>query len=135
MPRPIHFDLCAKDPARALAFYRAAFGWTAERWTGGPFEYYLVRTGAAPEPGIDGGLMRAAEGKLETMLTLGVPSLEAAMAAVTAAGGTIEGKVEEIPGVGRMVNCRDTEGNVLGLMEETGRERPVAPGDPPDIFE
>ncbi len=135
MPRPMHFDLCANDPQRALAFYKAAFGWTAERWTGGSFEYYLIRTGGAPERGIDGGLMRATGGKLETTLTLAVASLEAAMTAVTAAGGTIEGQVEEIPGVGRMVNCRDTEGNVIGLMEEFTPEQPADPGEAPEIFE
>jgi len=34
MPRPIHFDLGAIDPARAIAFYKAAFGWTVEKWNG-----------------------------------------------------------------------------------------------------
>jgi predicted enzyme related to lactoylglutathione lyase len=33
-----------------------AFGWTVETWNG-PFEYYLIKTGESPEPGIDGGLI------------------------------------------------------------------------------
>jgi predicted enzyme related to lactoylglutathione lyase len=49
MPRPVHFDLGAKDPARAIAFYKAAFGWTVEKWNG-PFEYYLIKTGESREP-------------------------------------------------------------------------------------
>jgi predicted enzyme related to lactoylglutathione lyase len=117
MPRPIHFDLGAKDPARAIAFYKAAFGWTVEKWNG-PFEYYLIKTGESREPGIDGGLMPTTEGGVETTLTLGVPSLETAMAAVTAAGGTIVGEVQDVPDVGRMARCKDTEGNVFGLIEE-----------------
>jgi predicted enzyme related to lactoylglutathione lyase len=117
MPRPVHFDLGAKDPARAIAFYKAAFGWTVEKWNG-PFEYYLIKTGESREPGIDGGLTPTTEGRVETTLTLGVRSLEAAMTAVTAAGGTIVGEVQVIPGVGRMVSCKDTEENAFGLMEE-----------------
>ncbi|MHB8071188.1 MAG: VOC family protein [Candidatus Cryosericum sp.] len=128
MPRPIHFDLGAKDPARAIAFYKAAFGWTVEKWDG-PFEYYLITTGENTEPGINGGLMPTTEGGTETTLTLGVSSLEQTMAAVTAAGGTIVGEVQEVPGVGHMASCKDTEGNVFGLMEEKKPEQHVELGE------
>lgn len=128
MPRPIHFDLGAKDPGRAIAFYKAAFGWTAEKWDG-PFEYYLIMTGDPSEPGIDGGLMPTTGGGVETTLTLGVSSLETTMAAVVAAGGTIVGEIQEIPGVGRMVSCRDTEDNVFGLMEEKKPQEHVELGE------
>lgn len=122
MPRPIHFDLGVTDPARAIAFYQAAFGWTVKRWDG-PFEYYLIMTGSPSEPGIDGGLAPSKGGGVETNLTLGVSSLEDAMARVTAARGTITGDIHTIPGVGRMVNCKDTEGNGFSLIEE---QRPDA---------
>lgn len=117
MPRPVHFDLGAQDPARAIAFYKAAFGWTVEKWNG-PYEYYLIMTGDPSEPGIDGGLSPTTEAGVDTTLTLGVSSLEGTMAAVTVAGGSIVGEVHDIPGVGRMVSCKDTEGNVFGLIEE-----------------
>jgi predicted enzyme related to lactoylglutathione lyase len=128
MPRPIHFDLGATDPARAIAFYKAAFGWTVEKWNG-PFEYYLITTGAPREPGIDGGLSRSTDGTLQTNLTLGVASLEEAVASVTAAGGTIVGDIRAIPGVGRMVTCKDTEGNSFGLMEEQRSDKHVELGE------
>jgi len=117
MPRPIHFDLGVTDPARAIAFYKAAFGWTVRKWNG-PFEYYMIMTGAPGEPGIDGGLAPSTGGTLETTLTIGVTLLEEAMVTVTAAGGTIVGDIQTIPGVGCMVTCKDTEGNSFGLMEE-----------------
>jgi predicted enzyme related to lactoylglutathione lyase len=117
MPRPMHFDLGVTDPARATAFYKAAFGWTVEKWNG-PYEYYLIMTGAPGEPGIDGGLAPSKDGTLETTLTMGVTSLEEVMKTVTAAGGTIVGDIQTIPGVGRMATCKDTEGNSFGLMEE-----------------
>jgi hypothetical protein len=128
MPRPIHFDLGATDPARAIAFYKAAFGWTVEKWDG-PFEYYLITTGAPGEPGIDGGLAPTRDEGIETNLTLGVASLEDVMANVTAAGGTIAGDIDTIPGVGRIVNCRDTEGNTFSLMEEPQLDRHVELGE------
>lgn len=128
MPRPVHFDLGAQDPACAIAFYKAAFGWTVEKWNG-PFEYYLIMTDDSTEPGIDGGLAPSAARGMKTNLTLGVSSLETAMDAVTAAGGTIVGEIQVIPGVGRMVSCKDTEGNVFGLMEETRPDQHVELGE------
>jgi predicted enzyme related to lactoylglutathione lyase len=128
MPRPIHFDLAARDPTRAIAFYKAAFGWTVERWAG-PFEYYMITTGGPGEPGIDGGLAPTKDEGIETNLTLGVASLEDAMAKVTAAGGTIVGNIDTIPGVGRIVNCKDTEGNTFSLMEELQLDKHVELGE------
>jgi hypothetical protein len=128
MPRPIHFDLRATDPARAIAFYKAAFGWTVEKWDG-PYEYYLIMTGAPREPGINGGLAPSKDDGVDTNLTLGVASLEEAMASVTAAGGRIVGDVQTISGVGRMATCKDTEGNSFGLMEELKPDRNVEVGE------
>ena len=128
MPRPIHFDLRAMDPDRAIAFYKAAFGWTVERWDG-PFEYYMITTGGPGEPGIDGGLAPTKDEGIETNLTLGVASLEDAIAKVTAAGGTIVGNIDTIPGVGRIVNCKDTEGNTFSFMEELQPDKHVELGE------
>ena len=55
MSRPIHFEIHAGEPERAIGFYRALFGWEFEKWDG-PWPYWLIRTGSG-EPGIDGGLM------------------------------------------------------------------------------
>jgi predicted enzyme related to lactoylglutathione lyase len=128
MPRPIHFDLHATDAARAIAFYKAAFGWTVEKWNG-PTEYYLITTGASREPGINGGLAPSKDEGIDTNLTLGVASLEDAIAAVTAAGGRIVGDIRTIFGVGRMVTCKDTEGNTFGLMEELKADADVELGE------
>ncbi|HWQ22359.1 MAG TPA: VOC family protein [Clostridia bacterium] len=128
MPRPIHFDLGARDPARAIAFYQAAFGWTVKKWDG-PFEYYMIMTGDPGEPGIDGGLSPTGNEGILTNLTLGVTLLEDAMAKVTAAGGTIAGEIDTIPGVGRIVNCRDTEGNTFSLIEEIRPDKHVELGE------
>ncbi|HEX6067919.1 MAG TPA: VOC family protein [Nitrososphaera sp.] len=31
MPRPIHFDITADDPKRAIKFYETAFGWKFQK--------------------------------------------------------------------------------------------------------
>jgi predicted enzyme related to lactoylglutathione lyase len=41
MPRPIHFEIHAADPERAIAFYQALFGWEFSRWEG-PRPYWII---------------------------------------------------------------------------------------------
>ena len=55
MSRPVHFEIHASDPARAIRFYERTFGWIFQQW--GEQEYWLITTGSADEPGIDGGLI------------------------------------------------------------------------------
>jgi uncharacterized protein len=57
MPRPVHFEIHASDPQRAIAFYAGLFGWEFKNW-GGPMEYWLVTTGPDGQPGINGGLIK-----------------------------------------------------------------------------
>ena len=57
MPRPIHFEIHATDPERVQAFYRTLFGWQFQSW-GGPVEYWVISTGDASQPGINGGMVR-----------------------------------------------------------------------------
>jgi uncharacterized protein len=66
MARPIHFELSTIDPARAITFYKAVFGWTIEP-AGGPWEYYLITTGTDPEPGINGAISRSRDGTVGTV--------------------------------------------------------------------
>ncbi len=54
MPRPIHFEIHAADPQRAIAFYQKLFGWQFTAWEG-PMPYWVIKTGDGP--GIDGGLL------------------------------------------------------------------------------
>lgn len=57
MPRPIHFEIHADDPERAVSFYDAVFGWRIAKWDG-PVDYWLVTTGEEDEPGINGAILR-----------------------------------------------------------------------------
>ena len=54
MPRPIHFEIPADNPERAIGFYKGVFGWNFQKWDG-PMPYWMVLTGENT-PGIDGGI-------------------------------------------------------------------------------
>ena len=56
MPRPVHFEIPAENPERAMQFYSSVFGWKFNKWNG-PMDYWVISTGQPGEPGIDGGLM------------------------------------------------------------------------------
>jgi uncharacterized protein len=117
MPRVIHFDIPADDPERAIAFYRHAFGWKIVKWEG-PMEYWLVMTGPEGEPGIDGGLGRRTQPGESVMNTIGVESVDNAVAAVLASGGQLIRPKAAVLGVGWLAYCADTEGNEFGLMQD-----------------
>lgn len=123
MPRPIHFEIQADNPERAIAFYQSVLGWTFNKWSG-PISYWLVKTGPDGTPGIDGGLHpRVGPGPVDGqavnsfVCTVDVPNVDAYTAKVTAAGGTICRPKMAIPGVGWLAYAKDTEGNIFGLMQ------------------
>ena len=116
MNRVIHFELSADDPERASKFYRDAFGWTINAWPGVE-PYWLVTTGAATEPGIDGAIMRRMQPGMSTVNSIDVASVEDAARKVIAAGGAVIVPKLAVPGVGWVAYCTDTEGNTIGLFQ------------------
>ena len=44
MPRPIHFEIPAENPERAMEFYSSIFGWKFSKWAG-PMDYWVISTG------------------------------------------------------------------------------------------
>jgi predicted enzyme related to lactoylglutathione lyase len=115
MSRVVHFEIPADNPERAAAFYKRAFGWKIEKWPG-PIEYWLVNTGDSGTPGINGGLMK--KGNVSTTTnTIGVESVDQAVAVVTSAGGKLIMPKTPIPTVGYFAYCEDTEGNLFGVMQ------------------
>lgn len=116
MPRPVHFEISVNDAAKAIAFYQAVFDWKFNKWEG-PQEYWLVTTGAAPEHGIDGGmLLKRAPDHPATVNTVQVASVDDAVAAVLKAGGQCAVPKMPIPGVGWLAYCTDPDGNIFGVM-------------------
>jgi predicted enzyme related to lactoylglutathione lyase len=116
MPRPIHFEIPADNPDRAIAFYEAVFGWTFQKWAG-PMPYWLITTGKDGEPGINGGLLPRQHPNQPCVNTVGVANLDESMATVAAHGGVTAVPKMAIPGVGWLSYCKDTEGHIFGMMQ------------------
>jgi predicted enzyme related to lactoylglutathione lyase len=123
MPRPIHFEIQADDPARVIKFYETLFGWAFSKWDG-PMPYWLVSTGPADQPGINGGLHPRLGARpvpdqavIGFVCTVDVDSVDAYAAKAVKAGGSICVPKMAIPGVGWLAYAKDTEGNLVGMME------------------
>jgi uncharacterized protein len=131
MNRVIHFEIHASDPARAAAFYHEVFGWDIKEWivpgVNIPDEnrYWVVSTGDAAAPGINGGIVfrrgsAPAEGQAVNayVCTIGVASMDESIARALAAGATLAVGKMPIRGVGWLAYCKDTEGNIFGMMQD-----------------
>jgi len=116
MPRPVHFEIPSDNPQRAIEFYSTVFGWKFTRWAG-PMDYWLITTGTAPEPGIDGGLMQRRDPNQPCVNTITVANLDDSVAAVLANGGAIALSKMPVPGVGWLAYCKDTDGHIFGMMQ------------------
>jgi predicted enzyme related to lactoylglutathione lyase len=117
VPRISYLDFSADEPERAIKFYSAVFGWQIRKWEG-PFEYWEIKTGEPNEPGIDGGLAKRSGPERSLTPFINVPSADHYTYRVEANGGKIVQAKTAIPGIGYMVIFKDTENNLLGLMEE-----------------
>jgi predicted enzyme related to lactoylglutathione lyase len=120
MPRPIHFEIHADNPERALGYYQKLFGWSFTPWEG-PMPYWTIKTGDGP--GIDGGLVPRRGSVMPDapviafVCTIEVPALDDYLAKAVSLGGEIALPRQAIPGVGWLAYAKDTEGNIFGLMQ------------------
>jgi uncharacterized protein len=122
MPRVVHFEIHAENPERAVAFYTTVFGWRFQKWDG-PMPYWMVFTGE-DGPGINGGLVprrgpAPADGQPVNayVCTVDVANVDASWDQALAVGGTPALPKMPIPGVGWLAYVKDTEGNILGMMQ------------------
>ncbi|NOT59336.1 MAG: VOC family protein, partial [Acidobacteria bacterium] len=93
--RVTHFEIHAENPERAIAFYRQSLGWEFQSW-GGPMPYWLITTGPADQPGINGGLVpRRGDAPAEMaavnayVCTVMTEAIDATSEAILANGGTV----------------------------------------------
>src|ERR1043165_891489 len=105
MARPVHFEIHADDPQRAIAFYSGVFGWSITQWSDQP--YWLVSTGPSDQPGIGGAILprmgeRPAAGSpiVGMVNTVQVDDLDASLDKAFGLGGALALDKMVIPGVG-----------------------------------
>jgi predicted enzyme related to lactoylglutathione lyase len=109
MGRPSYFEMPAGDIGAAKAFYQSVFGWTLTDF--GP-TYASTMTGD-----VDFGLQAdPQEMSAAPLPVISVQDLDAALAAVTAAGGKIVKPIFSFPG-GRRFQARDPSGNEIAVMQ------------------
>jgi len=109
MARINFIELPAQDLGAARTFYAAVFGWDLTDF--GP-SYSCTMTGTV-DLGLQGDMSEAPSAPLPVVL---VDDIEAAQAAVTAAGGTISKPVFTFPG-GRRFHFLDPNGLELAIMQ------------------
>ena len=115
IPKVIHFEIPAENTKRAVAFYEQAFGWKFNKYEG--MDYWLATGGEDAESGINGAISVKDDSHPTTINTISVPSFEHAAEKIKAAGGEILGPKMTVPSVGYMAYCKDTEGNIFGIMQ------------------
>jgi predicted enzyme related to lactoylglutathione lyase len=119
-----HFAINADDTARARSFYQNVFGWQFQPW--GPPDFFQISTGDKTTPPVQGALQKRREivpgaRMIGFECSFSVADVDAVAAAVEAQGGTIVMPQVTIPGVGRLVFFKDTEGNIAGAIQLDAR--------------
>jgi predicted enzyme related to lactoylglutathione lyase len=114
--RVVHFEIPADNPERATKFYNKVFGWKIKKWEGG-MDYWLVNTGDDSAPGIHGAIMQRSEMASTVVNSIDVPSVDDFIKKVTKNGGKVITPKTPIPGVGYFAYCKDTEGNMFGILQ------------------
>ena len=105
-----YVEFASGDLAKSKAFFDKAFGWD--------FQDYGPDYAAMTNAGLDGGLQSdPAEANAAPLVILKADDLEAAEAAVKAAGGTVTRPIFPFPG-GRRFHFREPGGNELGVWSE-----------------
>lgn len=123
----VHFEMPAKDKARASKFYESAFGWGMTMAGANMGDYLMATTtetgenGRPTNPGaINGGFFdykAGTPGFDSPHLVISVENIKESMEMVKNAGGKILGEPMDIPTVGIYVSVEDTEGNIVGMLQ------------------
>lgn len=124
MTRPVHFEIHADDPERAIHFYTNVFGWSFNRWGEAEPAYWVIATGTDDQPGINGGLLKRMgpapqEGAPVSsfVCTIDIDDLDKFSQSIKQQGGKQVVDRMPVPGVGWLAYFKDTEGNIFGLMQ------------------
>nr|WP_253949175.1 VOC family protein [Mangrovicoccus sp. HB161399] len=109
-------ELRAPDPAAALAFYAAIFGWeVAERMDMGPEGFYeMLRN--PPQTSLLGAAMAAGDLPPGWIFYFRVPDIGAAAERIAATGGKVIFGPMEVPGGEFVLNGLDPQGARFALV-------------------
>jgi predicted enzyme related to lactoylglutathione lyase len=106
-------------------FYSSVFGWSMQQMGPEMGNYVVATTTESTEKGpikpgaINGGFYQRTDDPVShaPSLVISVDDLDAHMKKIVAAGGTLSGKPEDIPGVGKWASFIDSEGNRMSVLQ------------------
>lgn len=122
----IHFEMPAVEKKRMSDFYTKTFGWQTQMLGEEMGGYVVVATTETDENrmpkkagAINGGFYQRTDDPLShaPSVVIGVENLDDHMKKIIAAGGTIISEPMDIPGVGKWVSFKDTEGNRVSMLQ------------------
>jgi uncharacterized protein len=112
----VHFEIMARDAARARAYYSELFGWEID--ASNPMNYGVILREAnlnADGVGLGGGIGGAPEGYVTVYVE--VPDVEVALQKAESLGGERRSGPDEVPGAGIAIGMfADPEGRLIGLI-------------------
>jgi predicted enzyme related to lactoylglutathione lyase len=119
----VHFEIPTENKERANTFYQTAFSWNLIPMQGMDYTSAITtpsddQTGMPSAPGaINGALFPRTDSLKTPILTIDVDDVDAALAQVESAGGSIAQAKDAVPGMGWYAYFKDTEGNIMGLWQ------------------
>lgn len=128
----VHFEMPSKDKKRTAIFYSKVFGWKMNLLDEKMGNYLLAQTAETDENNmvqqkgaINGGFFdyKNKEGFNMPHLVIAVDDLNESIKDVNTNGGEIFGEPMDIPGIGKYISFKDTEGNLVGMLEPNPGER------------
>lgn len=122
----VHFEMPYKNATRVAEFYNKVFGWKMVE-SGEEMGHYITADTAETDanrmvtsPGtINGGFydINLAQASQEPSFVISVDDIETAGKNIEAAGGQLLGEPQDIPGVGKWVSFKDSEGNRASILQ------------------
>ncbi|OGK17473.1 hypothetical protein A2774_05510 [Candidatus Roizmanbacteria bacterium RIFCSPHIGHO2_01_FULL_39_12c] len=119
----VHFEMPYGNQKRLSKFYSQVFGWEM-KYMPKMGSYVLATTSPVDKKGmhkkkgaINGGFFPKGDYGTAPHLVISVDNLDKHMEIVKKKGGKIIGKPMDIPGVGKFVMIKDSEGNPVGMLE------------------
>lgn len=123
MDKVVHFEIPYDNKERANRFYTEIFGWKLIEIP--EMEYTIVHAAETDENNmvtekgaINGGLFLREEPAKQPIIVIGVKSIDETIKKVISRGGSVVTPKQPIPN-GSYARVMDSEGNVIGLADET----------------
>jgi predicted enzyme related to lactoylglutathione lyase len=108
---PVHYEISAKDPDRAVRFWNGVFGWEFGSSVMPDFDYRMAQvsgsSGAAIMPGEEIG---------HPNVYLSTDDIDATIAKIKELGGSADDKMP-VPSQGWFAACKDSEGNTFHIWQ------------------